>query len=249
VSLRLLSYNIEHGGVGREPHISRVVSACTPDVVILQEAVRPESVERIAGECGMTYWGSLRGNSVAYMSKLPLAHHAWHTVRFAKRRYLEVVIASPRVRIFGVHLSAIHSNLTEARRVYELRSLLKGIASQQKGFHVVTGDFNTLAPGEKLNVHKLPPRLRAIVWMTGGTIRWRTIQLMLDGGYIDGYRKFHTHDAGHTFPTWDPQIRLDYAFVPAMFSARLIRCEIMRDVPGVREASDHFPLLSEWEEG
>ena len=27
--------------------------------------------------------------------------------------------------------------------------------------------------------------------------------------------------------------------------ARLIRCEIVRDAPGIREASDHFPLLSE----
>jgi exodeoxyribonuclease-3 len=183
------------------------------------------------------------------MSKLALAHHAWHQVRFARRRYLEVVVAEPRVRIFGVHLSAVHSNLTENRRVYELRSLLKGIAAHQKGFHILTGDFNTLAPGEKLDVSKLPPRLRAVVWMTGGTIRWRTIQLMLDGGYIDGYRKFHTQDAGYTFPAWSPHVRLDYVFVPAMFSARLTKCEIMRDVPGAREASDHFPLLSEWEEG
>jgi endonuclease/exonuclease/phosphatase family metal-dependent hydrolase len=249
VSLRLLSYNIQHGGVGRESRIAKVIAACNADVVILQEAVNPESVQRIGAECGMPRWGSIRGHSVGYLSRLDVAHHAWHEVQFAKRRYLELVIASPRVRIYGVHLSAIHSNLTENRRVYELRALLKGIAQHQKGFHLLTGDFNTLAPGEKLDVGKLPPRLRAIVWLTGGTIRWRTIQLMLDGGYIDGYRKFHKDDAGYTFPVWEPHVRLDYAFVPAIFSGRLLKCEIMTDAPGVRQASDHFPLLSEWSDG
>ena len=89
------------------------------------------------------------------------------------------------------------------------------------------------------------PRLRAVVWLTGGAIRWRTIQLMLDGGYIDGYRKFHTGDAGYTFPTWEPHVRLDYAFVPAMFTSRLLGCEIMTAAPRVHEASDHFPLSIE----
>ena len=248
MNLRLLSYNIRHGGVGRESRIAQVIESCGADVVILQEAEAPESVRRIAAGCGMKRWGALRGQSLGYLSRLDLAHHAWHQAQFARRRYLELVVDSPRMRIYGVHLSAVHSNLTENRRVHELRGLLKGIAQHQKGFHVLTGDFNTLAPGEKLDVSKLPPRLRAIVWLTGGAIRWRTIQLMLDGGYIDGYRKFHTGDAGYTFPTWEPHVRLDYAFVPAMFTSRLLSCEIMTGAPGVREASDHFPLLSEWAE-
>ena len=68
--------------------------------------------------------------------------------------------------------------------------------------------------------------------------------LFVHGGYIDGYRMFHK-DEGYSFPTWDPHVRLDYAFLPLAFSPRLIRCEIVRDAPGIREASDHFPLLSE----
>ena len=60
---------------------------------------------------------------------------------------------------------------------------------------------------------KLPPRLRALAWVTGKSIRWITIRMMLEAGYVDGYRKFHG-DEGHTFTTWDPHVRLDYAFVP-----------------------------------
>jgi endonuclease/exonuclease/phosphatase family metal-dependent hydrolase len=246
VSLRLLSYNIRLGGRDREKPLASVINSCEPDIVILQEAIRPDVVERLAGLCGMRFWGVQRGQSLAFMSKVEIAHHEWHQVRFARRRYLEILLAGSSTRIFGVHLAAIHSNLAERRRAYELRSLLRGIAHHQEGFHVIAGDFNTLAPGEPLEVRRLPPRLRALVWLTGRSLRWTTIRLMLDGGYLDGYR-IHHKDAGYTFPTWDPHVRLDYVFVPEAFADRLKGCEVVRSAPRVREASDHFPVLSEIE--
>ena len=244
MSLRLVSYNIRFGGAEREKQLATVIKACEPDLVILQEAVRPDVVDRLSSACGMRRWGASGGESLAFLSRVDIEHYAWHEVRFAKRRFLEVVLSGSGVRVYGVHLSAIHSNLTERRRTYELRALLHGIREHQKGFHIVTGDFNTLAPGEKFDVSKLPARLRAIVWMTGGKIRWTTIQLMLDGGYTDGYRVFHKSDSGYTFPTWDPHVRLDYAFLPHGFAPRLKSCEVMAHVPMARDASDHFPLMS-----
>ena len=98
----------------------------------------------------------------------------------SRRAFLEIVPEGEPFRIFGVHLSAVHSNWTEKRRVRELRAVLAGIAEHQHGFHVVTGDFNTIAPGETLDLAKLPPRLRAFVYLTGRKIRWETIQIMLD---------------------------------------------------------------------
>lgn len=245
MSLRVLSYNIRHGGVNREKAISGVINACEADVVVLQEAVRPDVVERLASMCGMEAWGSVRGHSVGYLSRIEVAHHAWHKAPLAKRRYLELIVARSRIRVFGVHLAAVHSNMMERRRTYEVKSLLAGMAQREQGFHVVTGDFNTLAPGEKLQMSRLPLRLRMVAFLTGGKIRWTTIQLMLDGGYADGYREFDKEGDGYTFPTWDPHVRLDYVFVPKTSTSRLQKCEILRDAPGVREASDHFPLLFE----
>ena len=46
VTLRLLSYNIRHGGVGRVEAIAAVIRGCAPDVVVLQEATRPDVVGR-----------------------------------------------------------------------------------------------------------------------------------------------------------------------------------------------------------
>jgi exodeoxyribonuclease-3 len=233
--------------VGRETAISAVIRACEPDVVVLQEATRPEVVESIGRKCGMQRWGALRGNSLAFLSRTAVEHHAWHRTPFARRRYLEVLPGGSGLRIFGVHLSAVHSNLTERRRAFELGRLLDGIERHQNGFHIVVGDFNTLAPGEELDLRRLPFRLRAFVWLTGRKIRWITIQQMLDAGYVDAYRRFERSDEGFTFPTWDPHVRLDYAFVPAEFATRIRSCTIVRDVAGVRDASDHFPLLVELE--
>jgi exodeoxyribonuclease-3 len=148
------------------------------------------------------------------------------------------------VRLFGLHLSAVHAAWTERRRVFELRALLRSIAAHQQGFHVLAGDFNTLAPGELLDVSRLPARLRSLVWLSGGRIKWRTIQIILDAGYSDAYRLRHPLEIGHTFPTWDPHVRLDYVFAPSAFAERVISCDIVRH-PDVASGSDHFPLVAD----
>ena len=87
-------------------------------------------------------------------------------------------------------------------------------------------------------------RLRALVWMSGGRIRWRTIQIILNAGYVDGFRRLHPDDPGLTFPVWDPHVRLDYVFASAGQAERLLTCEVIRHPPPT-EPSDHFPLLAE----
>jgi len=243
VTLRLLTYNIKHGGRGREQLLATVIAACAPDVVVLQEARAPEVVERIAQACAMTAWASRRGHSLAFMSRIPVRSHAWHQPRRSRHAFIEVALESGGARVFGVHLSAVHSAWTERRRVRELRALLAAIKEHQSGPHALAGDFNTLAPGELLEIRHLPFRLRPLVWLSGGTIRWRTIQEVLDAGYVDAYRSLHA-DPGLTFPTRGPHVRLDYVFVPIGYASRLKSCDVIRQEP-VAAASDHHPLLAE----
>lgn len=244
MSFRLLTYNIRRGGAGREEALARVVSACRPDLVVLQEATRPQVIERVATACGMREWGALPRTSLGFMSVRPVRERAWHRPRRSRHAFLELLPDAVEFRVFGVHLSAVHAAWTERRRVRELRSLLSAIEHHQHGMHVLTGDFNTLAPGELLDPRMLPHRLRALVWLSGGAIRWRTIQVVLDAGYADGFRRHHPGDAGFTFPVWSPHVRLDYVFVPGAHVRRLATCEIVRH-PSAAEASDHFPLLAE----
>ena len=246
--MRLLTYNIRFGGVGRVKALAEVVNQCAPDVVVLQEATRPEVVEQLAAATEMPFWASNQGHSVGFMSRVRVRHE-WHRPPASRRAFLEIVPEGEPFRIFGVHLSAVHSNWTEKRRVRELRAVLAGIAEHQHGFHVVTGDFNTIAPGETLDIDKLPPRLRAFVYLTGRKIRWETIQIMLDAAYVDGYRSLHPADAGFTLPADDPHVRLDYLFLPQPFAARLQSCTVVNGTPVAARASDHLPLMADLEVG
>jgi exodeoxyribonuclease-3 len=191
----------------------------------------------------MGWWGATRGFSVGFLSRVEVARHEWHRPPPLQRSILEIVLAGSETRIFGVHLSAIHSNWTEGRRVRELRGLLAGLAGREKDA-IVAGDFNTLAPGEQLDLNQLPRRLRVLTWLTGRKIRWETIQVMLDAGFLDGFRLLHPDDAGHTFPTWRPHVRLDFVFVPGSLARQLSRCEVIQ-TDGIAKASDHFPLVAE----
>ena len=179
---------------------------------------------------------------MACLSRVAIAAHRYVRPLFSQHAFLEVTAQECGVRIIGVHLSAVHAAWTERRRVRELRSLLDATRSQADAFHVMVGDFNTLAPDEKFDVSKLPYRLRVLVWLSGGRIRWQTIAIMLGANYIDAFRKCDEVSPGYTFPTWDPHVRLDYVFVPKPFADRVLSCHVVGDSPDVKRASDHFPL-------
>jgi len=223
--------------------IARVINAVAPDLVVLQEATDPVAVRRLAGLTGMAGPGSFRRQSLGFLSREPPAHVSWHRPVVSRHAFIEVVPARERIRVFGVHLSAVHAAWTERRRVFELGALLRSVAQHQQGFHVLAGDFNTLAPGELLDTSRLPFRLRPFVWSSGGRIRWRTIQTVLDADYADAYRAKHPDQPGMTMPTWDPHVRLDYVFVPRGFAERVVSCDVA-NLAEAADASDHFPVVA-----
>ena len=244
MNLKLLSYNIRFGGRGREARLAEVIRAVSPDLVVFQEATDSGRNRTTGKRDEFPYWSAQRSHSIAYISRIKIAYHEWHYPAGAKHSFLEIVPEGSEARIFGLHLSARFSKWDERQRAREIRNLLKGIERHQSGFHVLVGDFNTLAPGEILEVQRMPAWIRALVWISGRDIQRETIQVMLDAGYADGYRRLHPDIKGYTFPTWDPHVRLDYVFVPSSFADRLKSCEVITEVPGVTHASDHLPLLA-----
>jgi len=238
-----MTYNIRRGGVGREEALAGTIAPCAPDIVVFQEATSPDVIAAVASRVSMPHWAALPNLSLGFMSRVPIAHYEWHRPRWSRHAFLEIVPADVSFRIFGVHLSAVFAAWTERRRVIELRALLRSISHHQNGFHTLVGDFNTAAPGELLDFGVLPQKVRATVWLSGGRIRWRTIQVVLDANYADVFRARHPADPGLTLPTSKPQVRLDYVFVPAADLGRVPICHVVRSEAAVR-ASDHFPILS-----
>ena len=174
-----------------------------PDIVVFQEATRPAVIEGLAKRSGMTVCAALPRLSLGFMSRIPIAHYEWHRPRVSRHAFLEIVPEGMEFRVFGVHLSAVFAAWTERRRVFELRAMLNSIKRHQHGFHALVGDFNTVTPGELLDFAALPQKVRATVWLSGGTIRWRTTQVVKDAGYADAFRVLHPADPGLTLPAVD----------------------------------------------
>lgn len=242
--VKLLSYNIRFGGRGRERELAEVILGVAPDLVVFQEAIDPNVIQRLASATDLPHWAARREHSIGYISRLKPNHHEWHYPAGAKHSFLEIVLEGSEARIFGLHLSSMFSKWSERRRVREIRALLQSIERHQHGFHVLVGDFNTLAPGEILDVRRMPAWIRGLVWLSGRDIQRETIQLMKDANYTDGYRLLHPSDKGYTFPVWDPHLRLDYVFLPNGFAGRLVQCEVITDSAVTTRASDHHPLLA-----
>jgi endonuclease/exonuclease/phosphatase family metal-dependent hydrolase len=171
-------------------------------------------------ETGAIFEGSSRyggtgrdRQSLAFLSRRPVAFSEWIRPRISRHAFIEVVPACERLRVFGVHLSAVHAAWTEQRRVLEY------------------GRCSAALRGTR----KLP---------SGRRIKWRTVQTVLDSGYVDAYRLKHPKDPGPTLPTPDRYIRLDYVFVPQRYSSRIIACDVVRH-PDAASASDHFPVVAD----
>ena len=244
MTFRLLTYNILNGGGGRIERIAQVINGCAPDLVLLQEATDPANVERLAAATGMADYRAFSRQSLGFMSRVPVAFSQWIRPRISRHAVVEVVPAGERVRVFGVHLSAVHAAWTEQRRVYELRALLRSVEQHRDRFHMLAGDFNTVAPGDPFAIDRLPMRYRPLMWLSGGSVRWRTIQTVLDAGYADAFKALHPDQPGLTLPAADPHIRLDYVFVQKSQASRVLACEVVKN-PAASGASDHLPVVAD----
>lgn len=252
--MRLLTYNIREGGVGRAEAIAEVISAAAPDVVALQEARVPAVVERIAELAEYPFWGARRSHSTGFLSRVPVLGHAWRHPPRTRHAVLEVSLADGFPRLFVLHLRAWFSKWSEQQRARELRGLLDGIREQLVreehafAFHLICGDFNALAPDEAFDPSPMPAWIRGMIWLSGRDIARSTIEMMHGEHYADAWRTLHEDREGapgYTFPVWNPHVRLDYVFTPSAYAARFAACEVRRTPEVARTASDHFPLLVE----
>ena len=125
-----------------------------------------------------------------------MAFSQWIRPRISRHAFIEIVPEGERLIVFGVHLSAVLAAWTEQRRTLEFRALMRSVAYHEDRFHVLAGDFNTIAPGDTFEVIRLPLYLRQLIWLSGGRVRWRAIQTVLDAGYADTFRMLHPEDPG-----------------------------------------------------
>jgi exodeoxyribonuclease-3 len=254
VTMRLLTYNILKGGHEREAEIVKVIEYVAPDVVVVQEVLDADNFQQIATALGMSpYLAQSQGRlplRVGLLSKLPVLDfrtlHLWPLWPSCLQATVRLKNANS-LTIFGLHLAAYYPGFLERWRMHQLRALLRYIRRTAPGMHLLAGDFNAIAPGDQALLMEAPPWVKAQAWFQLGYIpRW-ALRSLLDAGYVDCFRKLHPKKDGFTLPSPHPQVRLDYVFATPPLARTLRECRVITEPEKVASASDHLPLLAEFE--
>ncbi len=253
--MRLLTYILK-GGQEREAQIVEVIRSVAPDVIVVQEVLEVDHFHRIATALGMSpYLAQSQGRlplRVGLLSRLPVLD--FRTLRlwpvWPSCLQATVQLASGRsLTVFGLHLAAYYPWFMEWWRTHQVRAVLRYIRQAAPDWHVLAGDFNTIAPRDRASLGQAPLWVKAQAWFQLGYIpRW-ALGLLLDAGYVDCFRKLCPEEDGFTLPSVDPQVRLDYVFAAPSLNEALRECRVIVSPKAVTSASDHLPVLTEfgWE--
>jgi endonuclease/exonuclease/phosphatase family metal-dependent hydrolase len=253
MKVRLLTYNILKGGKEREAQIIEVIRSVDPDVVVVQEVLEVDCFCQIATALGMSsYLAQNQGRlplRVGLLSRLPVLD--FHTLRlwpvWPGCLQATVQLANGHtLTVFGLHLAAYYPWFLEWWRVYQVRTLLRYIRRMAPGWHLLAGDFNTIAPGDRASLEQAPLWVKAQAWFQLGYIpRW-ALGSLINAGYADCFRKLHPEEDGFTLPSVHPQVRLDYVFAAPSLNNALRECRVITSPKTVTSASDHLPVLTEF---
>jgi len=237
MTFKVMSYNIENGGVGRMGMLADIIRRQQPDAVALLEADHRGTVVAIADQLGMhlVYGEANCPAAIAWLSRLPIVQSRNHRLPALSKTLLEVAVVwgGTDVVLFATHLIHGRTRASAGRRVAEVQAILDVLRMQQNVRHVVVGDFNALHPADPLGT---PP-----VGETHGYFARKPTQLLLAAGYTDCYRHLQRATPGYTYPASHPWMRLDYIFAAAPMAGHLYASDIDTGEP-TQQASDHLPV-------
>jgi endonuclease/exonuclease/phosphatase family metal-dependent hydrolase len=219
--LRLVSYNI-HGLRDDVDAACAVIRTLAADVVCIQEAPRflrwRSKRAAIARKSGLVVATADRPAGLMLMTSLRVKVVSTHFTLLSKRPNLhQRAVCSAVLEVGGVRwrVASVHLSLSAAERVEHLPEIWSAVDLSDDAPLVVAGDVNEEPDGPV----------------------WRELSTRL----VDAWST--TDDGhGHTFHAASPHKRIDGIFVdPAV---EVLQCRSVDDVPGVREGSDHLPVVA-----
>ncbi len=249
--LHVLTYNIYLGGTGRLEVIYQVLSHLNADIIALTEADDPAVVASLGERLNLFHvWAEGSGNRhIATLSRFPILEWQVYKTPPLTQAVLEtrLDLATGPLTIYNVHLLPYLLLPFEIRRWQAAGKLLEVIRSRQPGPHLIMGDLNAIAPGDRVLQRNNPPRMRRIMTWQLGLIFRLALPRLLKAGYTDCFRQLHPHADGFTWYPGNPTTRYDYILADAILAPKLQNCRVVDDIEAVNRASDHMPLLASFE--
>ncbi|MCX4551596.1 endonuclease/exonuclease/phosphatase family protein [Streptomyces sp. NBC_01387] len=222
--IRVLSYNIRSMRDDREA-LARVISACDPDLVLIQEAPRffrwRKAAAWLAARTDLvTLGGGATAAGPLLLCSLRATVERTEDVLLPRTPGLhQRGFATAVVRIGGARIGVLscHLSLRSDERHTQAGLLLDRLDTMDVPHAVVAGDLNERPDGRSFQ------RLAAALQDCWATKQW--------GGE-------------YTSPAQDPRSRIDAVFATA--GVEVLGCGVPSDVPAadLRAASDHLPVLA-----
>jgi endonuclease/exonuclease/phosphatase family metal-dependent hydrolase len=213
--------------------------------VALLEANSQPAVEALGRALGMAmvYGEANCPYAVAWLSRLPIRSSTNHRLPVLAKTLLEIAVDWDHrpLRLFATHLADRRQAITRPRED-EMRAILGVLAAAGSQPHLLVGDLNAIRPGDPVGE---PPGGEAKLGDALPDAPRRTIQSLLDAGYVDCYRAIRPRRPGYTYPSQAPWLRLDYLFAFPAMATGLASCD-STDGDLARRASDHLAVTAEF---
>ena len=236
--MKILIWNIMHGGGRRVPAIVEYIRSGRPDLLVLNEfrgtppsrdlASRIEELG-LSHQLGTTSESRPAKNALLLASRWPLMHIHWRRPpEPEERRLLAHVRAPTPITICGVHVPNRVSGIK-----YPFLDALRDLARRWRGGGaLMAGDFNTGRIGEDETVKCF--NRREDDFMT----------TMSKAGWADAYRSVHGQKRAYTWraPGGGGSFRLDHAFINRRAQGSLLDARIDWVKGNPRSPSDHAAL-------
>ena len=249
--MRIVSYNILDGGVGRADPLGEVLEAQNADVIVLVEATDEWVVARTAKRFGMTaVTGRTERSTVTLLSRWPIATHVNHAASdpAGPRAWLEADIRPPDAASVVVHAVHLHARATladEQKRMTQIARVLDAARPLRESGtrHVIVGDLNANAPRQRIDIDRCKPKTRDAYTQNGNVIPRDVVAALLDHGYTDTLAAVHGEAAFDqaTFTTHWPFQRVDYIFTHGLPREAIVDAWIETDRLATY-SSDHYPV-------
>jgi endonuclease/exonuclease/phosphatase family metal-dependent hydrolase len=249
-TVRVVTYNLYLGGTDRLEAIYTVLAHLQADVIALTEADDPAVVATLAARLGLEpIWARGSGDRhIATLSRYPVLE--WHIYNQPPltQAVLETKLAAPHgcLTTYNVHFLPTLLLPFEVRRWQAVGKLLAIIRTRQPGSHLILGDLNAIAPGDRVLQRQNPARMRRMMTLQLHLVFRLALPRLLRAGYVDCFRRLHPQADGFTWMPGNRTTRYDYILADPTIAPKLQGCRVVDDLEAVCTASDHFPLLAEF---
>lgn len=248
---RVVTYNLYLGGTDRVEAIHSILSAIDADVIALTEADNRSVVEELADRLKLHHsWARGSGHRhIATLSRFPIVESNVYNRPPLTQAVLETRIepGGKTITLYDVHLLPFLLLPFEIRRWQAVGKLLSIVRSKPSGPHILLGDLNTVAPGDRPRQSDNPRRVKLAMLLQLGLIFHLAIPRLLHAGYIDCFRSLHPRDDGFTWMTGHRTTRLDYILADPIMAHALRTCRVVDNLEAAQHASDHYPLMAEFD--